>query len=564
MNDYTNVSLVTFIMSTFLVQPMMAIYFVMFHIAATITSVSNSIPIISKYYSYIPNKYFRKIRKDMYSLYYSIQNIKFIDILNQLLLLTRLIYESIFFCIFIRLPFFIFYYIFLFFPIILLKTYMNILTKVASIIRQKSSTARKCYKHRLMIRNLVYKFVMKFLTMTISELVVLLYKTLYELYKKFSKLPSSHSSIKVDKENNKDVHPLTINELSDLLYYEEFDHADFKLWESVDKRMHKVMHHYVPSKSFRATIRLHKSTPITSSSEATLPSYHTFDSLTNKEDNVDYEDQIDTPLSFPVTPLSRAQVLSRSTEKVNSVIFCVRDKLRLGEQLNSTDEYTRQIAMKGLIPSFDPLQTSAGMLLMFGNHCITKKRNSVALCCTSRAIIPIAKDKLTYFEYFITASHDSIPSISLGFSSTDFPLNVMVGSRNCSIGLYSDGQLLCEGVWYQSNSIKQSKPILAGVTVGILVYLSSKNTKSSFIQYSIDGVPLEYKIPSNIFRHFENQDIDIFPSVSILSYGTRVHCRFCEADVIFRSRQMIGLSLYEINKLSSGRVYCLDGSILLI
>ena len=48
----------------------------------------------------------------------------------------------------------------------------------------------------------------------------------------------------------------------------------------------------------------------------------------------------------------------------------------------------------------------------------------------------------------------------------------------------------------------------------------------------------------------------LYPTVSLLSADTRVWCRFCEADIVYRSRSTIGAP-------AGVRVYCLDGSLLL-
>lgn len=52
------------------------------------------------------------------------------------------------------------------------------------------------------------------------------------------------------------------------------------------------------------------------------------------------------------------------------------------------------------------------------------------------------------------------------------------------------------------------------------------------------------------------QDAPLFPTISLLSQDTRVWCRFCEADIMYRSRALV--------KAPPGvKVYCLDGSLLL-
>ena len=48
----------------------------------------------------------------------------------------------------------------------------------------------------------------------------------------------------------------------------------------------------------------------------------------------------------------------------------------------------------------------------------------------------------------------------------------------------------------------------------------------------------------------------IYPCVSILSENTRVWNRFCQADIVYHTREEIGAPI-------GTKVYCLDGSLLL-
>ena len=78
----------------------------------------------------------------------------------------------------------------------------------------------------------------------------------------------------------------------------------------------------------------------------------------------------------------------------------------------------------------------------------------------------------------------------------------------------------------------------------------------------IDGVPCEFPTECNdAIQHMIMTDIEklstpLFPTVSLLSNNTRIWCRFCEADMVYRNRQIIGVE-------NNVRVYCVDGSILI-
>lgn len=351
-------------------------------------------------------------------------------------------------------------------------------------------------------------------------------------------------------------------ELRDLIYYEETKVADSAAWEPVKKRMKKMMHNFVPPNTFRATVRL-RQTPGTSSD---LPSYHTgYDT--------DALMEADSPVSFPTTPFSRARVMNRSTERVSSVMFTARDRLRLDELSSSRDELSRSAALearsRGKYAAFDPQQASEGLALTCGNHCTFKIGD--ALCCSCRAMMTIRRNVFTYFEFSVTASHDAVPMVSIGVAPQTCPLNVMIGSWVASIGLYSDGQLLAESKWYQSP--RHAGGIGAGVTVGLLVFLpvqespeltdegwmSEKDLASlpskPFVQFNVNGRPADFELPEAILRKLTEAE-DLFPSVSVLSEGTRVWCRFCEADILYRSRRSIGAP-------GGVKIYCLDGSKLL-
>lgn len=243
-------------------------------------------------------------------------------------------------------------------------------------------------------------------------------------------------------------------------------------------------------------------------------------------------------------------------------MFVARDRLRLDALSSSHDQVTRQAAMEtknlGKFAAFDPQQASDGLALTCGNHCAFKIGK--ALCCSCRSMIPIRKNIFTYFEFSITSSHEKVPLVSVGISPQECPLNVMVGSWGSSVGLYSDGQLLAESKWYQSS--KYVLNIDAGVTIGILVYIPqvgaetnqwSHDEDKAFLQFNINGFPMNYDIPSSILNKIKLSESDLYPTISILSEGTRVWCRFCEADIVYRSRKSVVAP-------PSVNVYCLDGS----
>lgn len=122
----------------------------------------------------------------------------------------------------------------------------------------------------------------------------------------------------------KDVSSLPYWKNSELVSYEEFDEGDSLNLHSRFQRSIHAMHHQIPYKPFRAVIRF---SPLTSSTAMVVKS---------AEEVACHQvarqwDSVDSPASFPPTPFSRSVIINRSTEKVDSLMFAARDRLRLVE-----------------------------------------------------------------------------------------------------------------------------------------------------------------------------------------------------------------------------------------
>lgn len=460
---------------------------------------------------------------------------------------------------------------------------------------------------------------------------------------------------------------LSVDELAELLAYEEVD-ADgdesVEAFQAQYPRGIRGMHNYIPSNPFKATIRIHRSVPM-----AHLQSKsRTGSELVSAAGEpgsclVDYMGA-DSPASFPPTPYSRANVMNRSLDRVASVMFAARDRLRLEAQSVSRDEYSRMLAKEarssGQYAVFDPHQSSSGVQLSCGNHCATKVGKG--LCCCCRSMMPVRPNAYVYFEFSVMVSSAQTPTLGIGLSPKDCPTNVMVGSWPCSQGLYNDGQMLIGSHWYQSTN---GKKIEAGSNIGMLVYIPSvgtqeeadldlldselgllegisehsdhtsekqtedlnhskgpssifgsilksfsrsnsldpddsfglalsscensahnskenspENKKTKLVStdasaedagegtagttkqnmlfhFTVNGEPILYPVEaSKCLEEIVSTNTPLYPTVSLFSEETRVWCRFCEADVIYRSRAQIGAP-------PGVRVYCLDGTLLL-
>lgn len=190
-------------------------------------------------------------------------------------------------------------------------------------------------------------------------------------------------------------------------------------------------------------------------------------------------------------------------------------------------------------------------------------------------------------------------------------------NRAQSIGLFSDRHLLVASRWFEGPA--SSPPITAGSTIGMLVHIpgqptvpsavavtetcesggvlakamqfvvesvvldeasisssdcSSINSSKSIVnesrdqpylqpllplivQFNVNGVPLQFiSKAEQAIQEITHLNPPLYPTVSITSEGTKVWCRLCEADLVYRSREAIGAP-------PGARVYCLDGSLLI-
>lgn len=256
---------------------------------------------------------------------------------------------------------------------------------------------------------------------------------------------------------------ISLHELSELVAYEEIDEEDNAQegHNPHQRRSLRSMHNYIPIKPFRATIRRQQRP-----SHANSPNQ---DTLAVGDDG-DFGLNVDSPASFPPTPFSRAYVMNRASERVISVMFAARDRLRLEAQSVSRDEYSRMAAKEaqssGQFAVFDPRRTSTGIALTCGNHCAIKVGQGLVCSCSS--MVPVRTNAYVYFEFSVTVGSAQEPQLAVGLAPPDCPLNVLVGSWARSVGLYYDGQVMVGSRWFQSPSAER---IVAGSTVGILAYI---------------------------------------------------------------------------------------------
>jgi hypothetical protein len=199
----------------------------------------------------------------------------------------------------------------------------------------------------------------------------------------------------------------------------------------------------------------------------------------------------------------------RSAERAESIMYGARDRLQLELLANDKDQLTRaraaELKNRGRLAVFDSDQSAEGLALLCGNHCVIKYGR--AMCCSTRTAVPITRDCFVYMEFAVTAQSGVAPSIVIGLSPPDCPLNVMVGSWPRSIGLYSEGQLLVGSKWYQA---PKKFSFTAGATVGMLVYLreqSPPDTLSGILSKATAAMHVKSSRLTGRHVHFEDEEV---------------------------------------------------------
>lgn len=190
--------------------------------------------------------------------------------------------------------------------------------------------------------------------------------------------------------------------------------------------------------------------------------------------------------------------MSCSEVEADSVVFYVRDKLRLETQSASTDAVSRQAASRVLKEgnniAFDPNFALPDIFLACGNHYVLKT-SSDGSCSTSRASVAVWPGVYMYLEFSITSQSEHNPSsfvsgpvdLSIGLIPADCPPNVTAGQWPNSVGMSSVGKFLVAGKDFDYNRLDGKEEmdttlpvqISASTTIGILVYIPKRNHKQS-------------------------------------------------------------------------------------
>jgi len=309
-----------------------------------------------------------------------------------------------------------------------------------------------------------------------------------------------------------------------------------------------------------------------------------------------------SPQSFPPTPRSRHMVLARGSQFADDVVFLARDRLRVHDGLESGDDRTREMAWalrEGKRLAIFDGNGMNGIELTCGQHIATKV-GSMHYAST-RSMVPVLRNVYVYFEISVMPRmHNDLAvqaappvTLSVGLSTSELPLNTLVGAWQGSVGLCTTGQIFVAGQWlgFADPSMSAYGP---NATVGCLVFLDDGSAFETWdgvmvnasVTFNINGVlvpppvsslPMpggaerspgsqvnntstpqppsgegtgaRYTMPTLLVPASE----ELYPTVTLQTPATAVMCRFSSEDVICRS---------SIGAPEGATVYAVDGSVI--
>eukprot|EP00301_Raphidiophrys_heterophryoidea_P018859 c3856_g1_i1.p1 GENE.c3856_g1_i1~~c3856_g1_i1.p1 ORF type:complete len:457 (-),score=111.64 c3856_g1_i1:363-1733(-) len=133
---------------------------------------------------------------------------------------------------------------------------------------------------------------------------------------------------------------------------------------------------------------------------------------------------------------------------------------------------------------------------------------------SARTIQHIHPSRPTFFETVFKAQSKS-GGICVGVSVKDSALTSLVGTNTKSIGLYSTGDIVCEGEW-----LRHTRSFAQGTTVGMLVSLVPRThtTVRVNVRYFLNGVdcgPVSCGLEVPI-------DTQLFPTITLYTSKTQI------------------------------------------
>lgn len=307
----------------------------------------------------------------------------------------------------------------------------------------------------------------------------------------------------------------SINDAARVLKYTETKDDTGGLTRHAITRTRRMMHYSVSLRPFVATVAVRSLntdlTPVISngensqeannSPERDVSTIKVDDDETNVSVGSNGSPIICSPQSFPATPHSRQMVLARGSQFADDVVFLARDRLRIHDGLESSNERTREMAQalkEGKRLAIFDGNGANGIELTCGQHIATKV-GSMHYAST-RSMVPVLRNCYVYFEMTVMPRNplDPLPApltLAIGVSTVEMPPNTLVGAWQGSVGLCTTGQIFVAGQWCSSHDPSMSA-YGYGTTIGCLVYLDDSSAfetwdgvmVNAYVTFNINGV----------------------------------------------------------------------------
>jgi hypothetical protein len=145
----------------------------------------------------------------------------------------------------LRLPFVCLYYFYVWMPLFFLALFLKYALVVLQVSSRRSSSCKRLVKHYIAFHKTIINIIRKIRRSSLSELTEWILTTVYEVV--FTIFDESEDALH-DVRN-----PL---HFAELIGYMELEEPHSPQQRRRDKRMRHTMHHHVPSRPFRASVRI--------------------------------------------------------------------------------------------------------------------------------------------------------------------------------------------------------------------------------------------------------------------------------------------------------------------
>ena len=149
----------------------------------------------------------------------------------------------------LRLPFVCCYYFYVWIPLFFLALILKYALIILQVSSRRSNSFKRLIRHYVAFHQTIINIIRKIRRSSLSELTEWILTTVYEVV--FTIFDESEDSSLYDVSN-----PL---HFAELISYMELEESHNPQQRRRDKRMRRQMHHHVPSRPFRASVRVHSS-----------------------------------------------------------------------------------------------------------------------------------------------------------------------------------------------------------------------------------------------------------------------------------------------------------------